>query len=112
LGRPVVPLVKCSSAIVSASVAAVLNVGDAVSTRVLHRCTPGPSAAPSPTRMTCRSPGNRSRRPAILRWYNSGVVTSTRASPISQRVAMGSGPKAENSGVTTQPAFSAPSTAT
>jgi hypothetical protein len=39
------------------------------------------------------------------------VVTSTRASPISQRVAIGSGPKAENSGVTTQRAFSAPSTA-
>lgn len=40
------------------------------------------------------------------------MVTSTRASPISARVAIGSGPKAENSGVTTQRAFSAPSTAT
>jgi hypothetical protein len=39
------------------------------------------------------------------------VVTISRASPISQRVAMGSGPKAENSGVTTARAFSAPSIA-
>ena len=62
--------------------------------------------------MTWFSRGRRGRRPATLRSYRSAVVTSTRASPISQRVAMGSGPKAENSGVTTQPALSAPSTAT
>ncbi len=38
-------------------------------------------------------------------------MTSTAPSPMPIRVAIGSGPKAENSGDTTQPAFRPPSTA-
>ncbi len=111
MGLPVVPLVKCSSDIVSGSVAPIVKSGEATSTTSAQRVTPGSSPGASPTTITCSSPGSRSRRPLTLRWYSSGVVTSTRASPISQRVAIGSGPKAENSGLTTQRAFSAPSTA-
>jgi hypothetical protein len=68
--------------------------------------------SPAPARITWRRPGKRERRPRTLRSYSSGVVTSTRASAISARVAIGSGPKAENSGVSTQRALSVPSAAT
>jgi hypothetical protein len=39
----------------------------------------------------------------------ASVVTSALASPISIRVRIGSGPKAENSGVKVMPALSVPS---
>jgi len=48
---------------------------------------------------------------AILRRYRLSVVTSTVASASLIRVAIGSGPKAENSGVTTVPFLKLPSTA-
>jgi len=52
------------------------------------------------------------RAGATLRAYNGAVVTSARPPPRFIRVAIGSGPKAENSGDTTTPAFSAPRAAT
>lgn len=53
-----------------------------------------------------------SRILSTLRRYGASVVTGTRAAPRFERVAMASGPKAENSGVTTPPFFSALSTET
>lgn len=53
----------------------------------------------------------RSRHAATLRMKSSSVVTSTEPLPRFSRVAIGSGPNAENSGETTQPFFRPPSRA-
>jgi len=74
---------------------------------------PGTSVRPpsSLTSSTCFSCGSRSRNPATFFWYRLAVVTSTLPEPSASRVWIGSGPNAENSGLTTQRCLSAPSTA-
>jgi hypothetical protein len=113
-GVPVVPLVKCSSDGSSGMVRSTSAWSDAAAISAARSSVPGTSVAPpsSATSSTCLSDGMASRTLATLRSYSASVVTSTAPWPMLMRVAIGSGPKAEKSGVTTVPFFSAPSTAT
>jgi hypothetical protein len=62
----------------------------------------------SPISSTCRTEGiSRIQSASFLR-YRRSVVTMATGAPISTRERIGSGPKAENSGVNTQPCFSVP----
>ena len=105
-GVPVVPLVKCSSASWSGSVGAISNVVRGVAPTTQSKS----SASGEHARARGRAP--RAWIGSTLRRYSAAVVTSTRASPRRRRWRIGSGPNAENSGDTTAPSFSAPSTAT
>ncbi len=112
-GVPVVPLVKCSSAMSSGRVSAIGKLGEALASNERRWSTSAPLsvARSSSTRMTWRRPGRSPRICATLRRYSVLVVTSTRASPSSRRWQIGSGPNAENSVQATLPCFSVPSTA-
>jgi len=113
LGLPVVPLVKCSSAISSGSVGGMVNWSSAASSRRWKFRVSANSDVSRPSLMTstCSSKGRESRSCFILRRYSVSVVTKTLALPISIRARMGSGPKAENRGEKTLPFFSAPKAA-
>ncbi len=112
LGLPVVPLVKCSRAGSSGSVAGTWKSALASPTSASSDWVPGGrSDGSSPIRSTCSRSGNESRIGRIFRRYRGTVVTTAFALPMAIRVRTGSGPNAANSGLTTSRAFSAPSAA-
>lgn len=108
-GSPVVPDVKCSSAMSSEPVRTVSNTSGMAA--IAGPSATQPSGAVSPRMRMSFSDGIVARHSATFRRYCTSVVTRTLAPPISIRARTGSGPKAANSGLTTAPAFKAPSVA-
>ena len=112
LGVPVVPLVKCSRAMSSGSVGGISNSVDRPrrpggGTRGCRRC---PSPSTSSDVLEGGEPAQDRRRPCGGR--SAGVVTRTRPSPRLRRWCTGSGPNAENSGLSTLRFFRVPSAVT
>ncbi|MNP44980.1 hypothetical protein D3C76_1388680 [compost metagenome] len=107
-----VPLVKCNSEGLSAVVGAMMKLSSASASIACRFKVWCGSVSPwgTPWSNTCRSSGNPARMLSTLRRYSAALVTRTLPSPSTRRVAMGSGPNAENSGQTTQPCFRPPST--
>ena len=110
-GRPVVPLVKWSSASVSGGVGGMSSAGEAAASSARPSSAPAGTPPPSSNTITWVSDARRSRIGATLRAYSDAVVTSTLPFAACTRVAIGSGPNAENSGETTAWIASAPSAA-
>ena len=112
LGLPVVPLVKCISAMSSGAVSTMRYEGGEPASRVARARTRSESSSAVPSiRITTLRRGNWPRRPDTLRWKSARVVTSATPQPISRRALIGSGPNAENRGQKTAPRFNVPRTA-
>ena len=114
-GVPVVPLVKCSSAMSSGSVGGISKSVGRAAISIVRSAHASPSALARRRRRAARARGRAAGRAAgaTLRRYSAGVVTSTRPSPSASRWRTGSGPKAENSGHSDAArSSSVPSTAT
>ena len=112
LGLPVVPEVKCSSAMSSGSVRTMSNSLEAACSSAARSRVPSggaPSASTISMSLRCAS---SARQAATLRLYSAAEVTRTLPSPMLIRALIGSGPKAENIGQNTAPSFSVPSAAT
>ena len=117
-GVPVVPVVKCSSAMSSGAVGGDLEPGTAGGEQLVqvmaagHVVPSGRSSRVAAEEQHVLELGQPVADGATFRRYSAGVVTSTRPSPRSRRCRIGSGPNAANNGQNTLPCFRVPSAAT